>query len=95
MDGDEWLGVIEQEPEQHRHLAVHSGHCVALNAADEASWRADGSSTLRDVTLSGTRDEIRRALEDYRSRGVTEIVFQPCGPDIRSELERFLDAARA
>lgn len=93
--GDEWLGVIEQEPEQHRHLAVHSGHCVALNAADEASWRADGSSTLRDVTLSGTRDEIRRALEDYRSRGVTEIVFQPCGPDIRSELERFLDAARA
>jgi hypothetical protein len=28
------------------------------------------------------------------ARGVTEIVFQPCGPDIRAELERFLDAAR-
>lgn len=93
--GDEWLGVIEQVPEQERHLAVHSGHCVALNAADEASWRAGGSSTLLDVTLSGTRDQIRRTLEDYRSRGVTEIVFQPCGPDIRSELARFLDAARA
>lgn len=93
--GDEWLAVVEQAPEQHRHLTVHSGHCVALNAADEASWRAGGSSTLRDVTLSGTRDEIRRTLEDYGSRGVTEIVFQPCGPDIRGELERFLDAARA
>jgi len=93
--GDEWLGVIERAPEPQRHLAVHSGHCVALNAADEAAWRAGGSSTLRNVTLSGTRDEIRRTLEDYGSRGVTEIVFQPCGPDIRAELERFLDAARA
>jgi len=92
--GSEWLEIVEQAPAQERHLAVHSGHCVALNAADSASWRAGGSSTLRDVTLSGTRDEIRRTIEDYGSRGVTEIVFQPCGPAIRSELERFLDAAR-
>jgi 5,10-methylenetetrahydromethanopterin reductase len=93
--GDEWLRVVDTTPEQHRHLAVHSGHCVELNPADEASWDAGGSSTLRDVTLSGTREEIRRALDDYGSRGVTEIVFQPCGPDTRGELERFLDAARA
>jgi len=93
--GDQWLNVIEQAPERQRHLAVHSGHCVALNAADEAAWRAGGHRTLLDVTLSGTRDTIRRTLEDYRSHGVTEIVFQPCGPDIRAELERFLDAARA
>ena len=93
--GDEWLRVIEQAPERQRHLAVHTGHCVELNAADEACWRAGGSSTLRDVTLSGTRDQVRRTLEDYRARGVTEVVFQPCGPDIRAELERFLDAARA
>jgi 5,10-methylenetetrahydromethanopterin reductase len=93
--GEEWLRVIEQAPERERHLAVHTGHCVALNAADEACWRAGGSSTLRDVTLSGTRDQIRRTLEDYGARGVTEVVFQPCGPDIRAELERFLDAARA
>jgi 5,10-methylenetetrahydromethanopterin reductase len=93
--GDEWMQVVEKAPEHQRHLAVHTGHCVALNAADEASWRAGGSSTLQNVTLSGTRDQIRRALDDYGSRGVTEIVFQPCGPDIQGELERFLDAARA
>ena len=92
--GDEWLTVIEQAPDRQRHLAVHTGHCVELNAADEACWRAGGSSTLRDVTLSGTRDQVRRALEDYRARGVTEVVFQPCGPGIRGELERFLDTAR-
>jgi 5,10-methylenetetrahydromethanopterin reductase len=90
--GDEWLQVIEASPPERRHLAVHSGHCVALNAADEAAWRAGGSGTLRDVTLSGTRAEIRRRLDDYQARGVTEIVFQPCGPDVRRELERFLDA---
>jgi 5,10-methylenetetrahydromethanopterin reductase len=92
--GDEWLRVVEQAPERQRHLAVHTGHCVELNAADEACWRAGGSSTLRDVTLSGTRDQVRRTLENYRARGVTEVVFQPCGPDISGELERFLDAAR-
>jgi len=92
--GEEWMRVVETTPRQQRHLAVHSGHCVELNAADEASWRAGGHSTLRSVTLSGTRDEVRRTLDEYGSRGVTEIVFQPCGPDVQGELERFLDAAR-
>ncbi|PXY27794.1 LLM class flavin-dependent oxidoreductase [Prauserella muralis] len=90
--GQEWLKVVEASPQEHRHLAVHSGHCVALNAADEAAWRAGGSSTLGNVTLSGTREQVRRRIDDYRSRGVTEIVFQPCGPDIEAELERFLEA---
>jgi 5,10-methylenetetrahydromethanopterin reductase len=90
--GDNWLETVEKSPQEHRHLAVHSGHCVELNAADQAAWHAGGSSTLRDVTLSGTREQIRRRLDDYRSRGITEIVFQPCGPNVQRELERFLDA---
>jgi 5,10-methylenetetrahydromethanopterin reductase len=93
--GAEWSRIVEDTPQDRRHLAVHAGHCVELNAADQAAWRAGGSTTLRDVTLSGTRDQIRRALDDYGSRGITEIVFQPCGPNIQAELERFLDAAGA
>ncbi|MEU4673227.1 LLM class flavin-dependent oxidoreductase [Amycolatopsis sp. NPDC023774] len=91
--GAEWLEVVEKTPEEHRHLTVHSGHCVDLNEADGVAWQAGGDSTLREVTLSGTRDEVRRKVDDYASRGVTEIVFQPCGPDLERELERFLDAA--
>lgn len=91
--GDEWLRVVEETPERERHLAVHNGHCVELNSADRASWNAGGNATLQDVTLSGTRDQVRRTLDDYNSRGVSEVVFQPCGPDIQDELERFLDAA--
>jgi 5,10-methylenetetrahydromethanopterin reductase len=93
--GQEWMSVVEETAQDQRHLAVHRGHCVELNAADQAAWRAGGSTTLQDVTLSGTRDQIRRALDDYGSRGITEIVFQPCGPDTRAELERFLEAARS
>jgi len=93
--GEEWLGVIEKVPAEQRHLAVHDGHCVHLNEADGAAWDAGGSTTLRQVTLSGTRDAVRRRLDDYRARGVTEIVFQPCGSDTERELGRFLEAASA
>jgi len=35
--GENWLETVEESPQEHRHLAVHSGHCVALNAADQAA----------------------------------------------------------
>jgi 5,10-methylenetetrahydromethanopterin reductase len=91
--GTEWLDVVEQTPSERRHLAVHSGHCVELGEADQAAWKAGGHTMLRDVTMSGTRAEIRQRLDEVAARGVTEIVFQPCGPDVRGELSRFLDAA--
>ncbi|WP_314171393.1 LLM class flavin-dependent oxidoreductase [Streptomyces winkii] len=91
--GDEWMDVVERAPEGQRHLAVHEGHCVELNEADQAAWKAGGHGMLQDVTVSGTPDQIRRRLDDFAERGVTEVVFQPCGPDTRAELERFLEAA--
>ncbi|OLT40613.1 methylene-tetrahydromethanopterin reductase [Saccharomonospora sp. CUA-673] len=93
--GDEWMAVVDKSPDDLAHLSVHNGHCVELNDADEAAWQAGGHATLRDVTLSGTADEVRRGLDDLAARGVTEVVFQPCGPDVKTELERFLAAATA
>jgi 5,10-methylenetetrahydromethanopterin reductase len=49
---------------------------------------------LRDVTLTGTRAQMRDKLDRISSQGITEIVFQPCGPDPERELERFLEVAR-
>jgi 5,10-methylenetetrahydromethanopterin reductase len=91
--GAEWMEVVEKTPRERRHLAVHTGHCVHLNEADQAAWDAGGHQMLQDVTISGTRDRVRRRLDELASHGVTEIVFQPCGPDTRGELERFLEAA--
>lgn len=91
--GAEWMDVVDRTTQELRHLAVHAGHCVELGEADQAAWKAGGHAMLKDETMTGTRDQIRRRLDEVASRGVTEIVFQPCGPDTRAELERFLDAA--
>lgn len=93
--GPEWMDVVEKTPLEHRHLTLHAGHCVELNVADQAAWDAGGHVILQEATISGTRDQVRRRLDDLVAKGVTEIVFQPCGPDIRSELERFFEATSA
>jgi len=92
--GEQWMEVVERRSPQERHLAVHSQHCVGLNDADQAAWDAGGHVTLRDVTLSGTRAELRDKLDELGAAGVSEIVFQPCGPQRERELERFLEVAR-
>lgn len=92
--GEAWLAVVEQVPADRRHLAVHTGHLVELNAADEAAWAAGGHTLLGRITLSGTAEQIRQRIDGLAAEGVTELVFQPCGPDIRRELIRFLEAAR-
>ena len=50
---------------------------------------------LEDVTISGTADKVRERLAGLADQGVTEIVFQPCGSDIRRELEVFMATAKA
>jgi 5,10-methylenetetrahydromethanopterin reductase len=93
--GAAWLAEIERAPEAERHLVVHERHCVGLNDADEAAWDAGAHKLLKAVTVTGTPDEIRERLATLEEQGATEIVYQPAGPDIRRELERFMEAARA
>ena len=92
--GAEWKAVVEETAQDERHLAVHEQHCVGLNDADQAAWDAGGHEMLREVTVSGTADEVASGWPAWSSSGVTEVVFQPCGPDIRRELEAFMDAAK-
>ena len=93
--GAEWKAVVERTAPEERHLAVHEQHCVGLNEADQAAWDAGGHRMLDDVTVSGTADQVRERLAGLAEHGVTEIVFQPCGPDIRRELEVFMDTAKS
>jgi 5,10-methylenetetrahydromethanopterin reductase len=93
--GAEWKAVIERTAPEERHFAVHGQHCVGLNEADQAAWDAGGHQMLDDVTVSGTADQVRERLAGLSDHGVTEIVFQPCGPDVRRELEVFMDTAKS
>jgi 5,10-methylenetetrahydromethanopterin reductase len=90
--GPEWKAVVERSAPDERHLAVHARHCVDLNAADQAAWDAGGHRILDEVTLSGTADQVRERVAALADVGVTEVVFQPCGPDVRRELSTFIEA---
>jgi len=91
--GEAWLEVVEAAPEALRHLVVHRGHAVEMNPADAAAWAAGGSALAPAATLTGTAADVRRRLGRLTKSGVTEIVYQPAGPDIARELERFHAAA--
>jgi 5,10-methylenetetrahydromethanopterin reductase len=92
--GQEWLKVIMAQPEGQRHLALHDQHLIGLNKADEAAWAAGGWNAVPATTVTGSPAHISGQLVRYAEQGVTEIIYQPAGPDIVGELERFLDAAR-
>jgi 5,10-methylenetetrahydromethanopterin reductase len=88
------LQVIDTRPEGERHLGVHVGHCVHMNEADEAAWDAGGFETVQRVTITGSPSEVRARIDELGERGVTEVVYQPAGSDIRRELQRMIDALR-
>jgi len=92
--GDVWLDVINQTPPQDRHLAVHDQPLIALNRADAAAWAAGSWKAITRTTLTGTADEVGRRVNEIADQGITEIIYQPTGPDITSELEAFHTAAR-
>ncbi len=50
---------------------------------------------IGQTTLTGTADEICRRVGELAADGITEIIYQPTGPNITGELEAFHTAARA
>lgn len=90
--GNEWLDAVNRRPEKERHLDVHVGHCIHLNEADEQAWKATQGALLPATTLTGTAKEVRARAEQLVEQGVTEMVYQPAGPDPRRELEAMYKA---
>jgi 5,10-methylenetetrahydromethanopterin reductase len=45
--------------------------------------------------MTGTARDIGRRIRDIAAEGITEIIYQPTGPDIAAELEAFHTAARS
>jgi 5,10-methylenetetrahydromethanopterin reductase len=93
--GQVWLDMINQTPSEERHLAVHDHHLVGLSTADEAAWAAGSWSAIPNITLTGSPAQLTEQLTAIAEQGITEIVYQPTGPDIPHELEAFIRAARA
>ncbi len=90
--GRAWREVVERSAEGQRHLAVHAGHQVTLNAADELLFPAADEVSPRAALIGGAA-QIRDQLAEWEAAGITEIAYQPAGPDIPAELERFMSVA--
>jgi 5,10-methylenetetrahydromethanopterin reductase len=91
--GRHWLDKVNEIDPAERHFAIHDHHLVALNDIDRAVWAAGSWAAIPTTTLTATAAEIDKRLQAYAADGITEVIYQPTGPDIAGELERFIDSA--
>ena len=87
---EQFVHQVQALPERTRHLAIHSGHLVAPNALDRSVITGE---LLVNMGLAGDIEAQRARLQQLAARGVTEVVYQPAGPDIPRELRAFAAAA--
>jgi 5,10-methylenetetrahydromethanopterin reductase len=90
--GPEWRAALEALPADRRHLATHEGHLVELSDRDRVALAAGTTSLIPAFTLTAPADEVRARVEGLATIGVTEVAFQPGGPDIERELRAFAAA---
>jgi 5,10-methylenetetrahydromethanopterin reductase len=81
---------IDALPASRRHLAVHEGHLVTMNAIDRKYVTGEQLARAGTAADAGAWRTRLRAAEDS---GVTEIAYQPGGYDIPRELRAFAEMA--
>ena len=84
--GQAWRKAVEAIPERERHLHTHEGHLTFLNALDRPVVNGD---MIKTFTFTGETAALRARVGELAAKGVTEIAFQPKGPDIPRELSAF------
>jgi 5,10-methylenetetrahydromethanopterin reductase len=89
--GTTWREAVERVPEERRHLAVHQDHLVKVSERDLPAVR-EAASLLPSFTFTSTAAGLRDRVRELEDLGITEIAYQPAGPSISSELERFMTA---
>lgn len=89
--GATWREAIERVPADRRHLAVHEDHLVKVSDRDLPAV-TEASPLIPSLTFTGRAEQLRERVEQLAETGVTEIAYQPAGPDIVGELERFMEA---
>jgi 5,10-methylenetetrahydromethanopterin reductase len=88
--GEEYARAVDAIEPRRRHLAVHEGHLVAMNAIDQ---QVVTGQFLAEAGIAAEAGAWQARLEEMRSRGVTELTYHPAGPDIGRELRAFAKMA--
>ena len=89
-NGEAWLASVEQIDEGVRHLSVHQGHTLDVsNGHDELV----DVSAAKQMTLTGTREELRERIAQLEADGATGIIFGTSGYDVKRELKAYAEVA--
>lgn len=87
--GTEWRASIDAVDAAQRHLLLHEQHLTGINDRDRPLVTADAISTL---TWTGTADALAARRDATAAAGITELVYQPIGPDPVRELREWITA---
>ncbi len=90
--GAAWREELERIPVHLRHLATHEDHLVNVCERDRPLLSGEG---LTNFTWTADAPTLRARLDATAAAGTSEILFQPCGPDVERELRAFMDMASA
>jgi 5,10-methylenetetrahydromethanopterin reductase len=89
-NGASWARAVERVAPERRHFAVHQGHAVELNVIDRAHIPRE---FVVKRSFTGTAAALAGRLDALVAKGVTEVAYQPVGPDIARELTAFAKMA--
>ncbi|MCR1783660.1 LLM class flavin-dependent oxidoreductase [Nocardioides carbamazepini] len=75
-NGQVWRDRMSAVPERERHLAIHRRHMDGLNELDEGVVTPEVvEALLPSAAIVGSVDEVRKRFDEYRRRGVDELMM--------------------
>src|SRR6516225_676994 len=89
-NGEAWLASVERADEKIRHLSIHRGHSLDISNGHDALVDI---SAAKQMTFTGTREELRERLAQLEARGATGIIFGTSGYDVEQELRAYAEVA--
>ncbi len=89
-NGAAWLASVERVDERVRHLSVHRGHSSDIANGHDALIDV---SAAKQMTFTGTRDELRERLARLEAAGATGVIFGTSGYDVERELRAYAEVA--
>ena len=90
-NGPAWEQAYADVPGDERHLAIHDLHLIGVNERDRPFVTPELITAMGGAYRPA---ELRDRLTAMEAGGLTEVAYQPAGPDIPRELEAFAKAAQ-
>lgn len=89
-NGEAWLASMERVEPKVRHLSVHRGHNLDISNGHD---HLVDVSNAKQMSFTGTREELRHRLAQLEAGGATGIIFGTTGYDVERELRAYAEVA--